>query len=462
MTPFRHKETTWAFVFLDWALFYISFNVASFFRASIPSFPFKGTVELSNFGIESIPLATAIAGLIFVVVQYLYGTYDMNYSSPRFLWLQKLLTTNTISLLIFLSYLYTVQNFGFPRSLLVTTVFFNCLLTSSWRILLSFRTPKKPTRIGIIAQKEHLEHILSVFSRDSFARHIVISAIFTDDIEHATQKHHYHAYHMSDIQNMLKKTLVDAIIIAPGGMTISHETFAMIKSIPGCVRVFLVPTLYEVLLGDLQGAQIGDLPIIEIPSFQKSISYTISKRCLDILISVTGIALLALPMLVIALLIKLSSPGPALFYQARIGQKKQPFRIYKFRTMHVDSDSIFGTKQAAANDPRVTLVGRFLRKTRLDETPQLFNILKGDMSLVGPRPLVPDEVERFEKTVPAFAERHSVKPGITGLAQICGNYETQPDIKLRYDLAYMRRQSLIMDLRIMVKTAKTVLTRAGQ
>jgi lipopolysaccharide/colanic/teichoic acid biosynthesis glycosyltransferase len=138
------------------------------------------------------------------------------------------------------------------------------------------------------------------------------------------------------------------------------------------------------------------------------------------------------------------------------------FRIYKFRSMKKDSEETSGFKQASANDPRFTKIGKFIRACRLDELPQLWNILKGDMSFVGPRPLVKPEVQKFESEVPGFAERHRVRPGVTGLAQVSGSYVTSSDVKLKYDLAYVSNQNVIFDTQIILRTIKIVLTKVGQ
>jgi lipopolysaccharide/colanic/teichoic acid biosynthesis glycosyltransferase len=127
-----------------------------------------------------------------------------------------------------------------------------------------------------------------------------------------------------------------------------------------------------------------------------------------------------------------------------------------------NAEAIGGLAQAKRNDPRLTNIGKFLRAARIDELPQLWNILKGDMSFVGPRPLLQDEVDDFQNTVIGFSERHRVRPGVTGLAQVSGNYVTSPDVKLKYDLAYISNQNLLFDTQILFRTLKTVLTRSGQ
>jgi sugar transferase (PEP-CTERM system associated) len=169
-------------------------------------------------------------------------------------------------------------------------------------------------------------------------------------------------------------------------------------------------------------------------------------------------------MLLVALVVRLSSPGPVLYRQRRVGQGDVPFTLYKFRSMYVDAESRTGAVWATKNDPRITPAGRWLRRLRLDELPQLFNVLKGEMSLVGPRPERPEFVTELEKKIPYYGQRHCVKPGITGWAQINYKYgETIEDTinKLEYDLYYIKNMSPALDFLIIFHTAKTMLLRRG-
>ncbi len=176
-------------------------------------------------------------------------------------------------------------------------------------------------------------------------------------------------------------------------------------------------------------------------------------------------ALAAAPlMLLVAALVKLTSPGPALFRQQRVGKNNCIFTLYKFRSMVRDAEAHCGAVWATRNDPRVTPVGRWLRRLRLDELPQLFNVLKGDMSIVGPRPERPEFVAELEKRIPYYRQRHCIKPGITGWAQIKHKYgESIEDtmVKLEYDLYYIKNLAPALDAVIMFHTAKVMLLSRG-
>jgi lipopolysaccharide/colanic/teichoic acid biosynthesis glycosyltransferase len=194
--------------------------------------------------------------------------------------------------------------------------------------------------------------------------------------------------------------------------------------------------------------------------WNKGKKYLPVKRILDVAVSAVGLAVCAIPMLLIALLIRLDSRGPAIYAQERLGLNGKPFIMYKFRTMYLDAEA-GGPQWAAVHDVRRTRVGIILRKTRLDELPQFINILKGEMSLVGPRPERAYFYDIFDETVPGFRKRMMVTPGVTGLAQVNGGYELSPSEKLVYDLEYIRNQSLLLDLKCILMTVRVVFTHKG-
>jgi lipopolysaccharide/colanic/teichoic acid biosynthesis glycosyltransferase len=174
------------------------------------------------------------------------------------------------------------------------------------------------------------------------------------------------------------------------------------------------------------------------------------KRVFDILLSALGLILSAPIWAVVALAVKLEDGGPVFYRQSRVGKNNQEFVSVKFRSMRSDSDAMWGAVPAAAHDPRITRMGGLLRSTALDELPQLWNILRGDMSFVGPRPEWIELVKQFRREIPGFDRRHAVPPGLTGVAQVYGHSETPRRQKLRYDLLYVRRQSFWLDIRLIV------------
>lgn len=189
--------------------------------------------------------------------------------------------------------------------------------------------------------------------------------------------------------------------------------------------------------------------------------YAFLKRAFDITFALVFLLLLAVPMLIIAVIVKLATKGPVLYYQARLGLNGKPINVIKFRTMYVDAESDGIRWSMGDDDPRITPVGRILRKTHLDELPQLWCILTGDMSVVGPRPERPEYYDRFEQYIHGFRERLKVKPGMTGLAQVRGGYFLKPEEKILYDVEYIKTRSVGLDLRIVFETVKVIFCCEG-
>jgi exopolysaccharide biosynthesis polyprenyl glycosylphosphotransferase len=226
-------------------------------------------------------------------------------------------------------------------------------------------------------------------------------------------------------------------------------------------RISVVPSPYEVSIGRPGHLRLHDIPLIEVVTDPLAGAASGMKRGFDLLVAAPLFVLMLPVMLLVALLVRISSPGPVIYTQERVGKDGRPFTMVKFRTMRVDAERGTGPVLAAENDPRVTWLGRFLRATRLDELPQLWNLLRGDMSFVGPRPERPEFVAQYLKDVQGYGERFRVRPGLTGYAQVNGEYHTSPTTKLKYDLAYIHNHSLWLDLKILSETVKVILTRRG-
>ena len=226
-------------------------------------------------------------------------------------------------------------------------------------------------------------------------------------------------------------------------------------------RVSVVPSVYDILVGRISSGKIHDVPLIEVVKNPRDDLAYVVKRTTDFVIAAV-LAILVLPaVLAAALAVRLSSPGPIFYRQRRVGQGGTEFVIWKLRTMADGAEEDSGPVLAQARDTRVTPVGRILRATRVDELPQLWNVLNGTMSLIGPRPERPEFVCRYAEEIPGYLERFQVKPGLTGLAQVNGEYHTSAAYKLKYDLAYIYNYSLVLDLKIMAETVKVMVTRRG-
>jgi len=249
----------------------------------------------------------------------------------------------------------------------------------------------------------------------------------------------------------------DKIIIS-GNTPEEYKKIAVQKSIKFEVEVLVIPGLYEIMLSQNPIGQIKDTLVFRVGTAD-NVGKEHIKRLIDLGLGLVGLIIFFPVMLIVALLIKLESPGPIIYSQERISLHGKRFMLLKFRTMVQGAEDKTGPVLATEQDPRITKVGRFLRATRLDELPQIFNIIKGDMSFVGPRPERPFFVEQFEKTVPDYYFRHFIKPGLTGLAQIAGRYSTSVEDKIRYDLLYLQKFSLLLDLQIILLTIKVILMK---
>ena len=230
------------------------------------------------------------------------------------------------------------------------------------------------------------------------------------------------------------------------------------------VRVMDLASFYERELGLLQVDQLRASWLIFGDGFDRGMTRDIIKRIFDVLASI-GLLLATFPILLLAMLaVKLESPGPVLYHQERVGQGGRPFRIHKLRSMRTDAEKDGRPRWAGTNDDRVTRVGRFLRKSRIDELPQLWNVLRGEMSFVGPRPERPFFVEQLIGQIQYYDVRHSVKPGVTGWSQVRYPYGASVEdalAKLQYDLYYVKNHSLFLDLLIMFETLQVVVLGKG-
>ncbi|MFQ5772011.1 MAG: undecaprenyl-phosphate glucose phosphotransferase, partial [bacterium] len=269
---------------------------------------------------------------------------------------------------------------------------------------------------------------------------------------------------LENINQIIKKEKIEELLITLE--TKSKEEVAKIidhcDSLP--VRFKILPDLYDVLIGKVRTNQIYGLPLIEIMPGPLSVWQKYIKRLFDLVVSLF-ILIFFLPIwVIVAMVILIDSRGPVLFKQERIGKDEKIFTIYKFRSMFQNAESETGPKWAEKDDPRLTRVGKVIRRPRIDEIPQFINVIKGDMSIVGPRPERPYFVAKLKNKIPLYSQRSRVRPGITGWAQIKGKYDrSMEDVKrkLQYDLFYLENLSLRLDLKIIVNTIYVIISGKG-
>jgi exopolysaccharide biosynthesis polyprenyl glycosylphosphotransferase len=268
----------------------------------------------------------------------------------------------------------------------------------------------------------------------------------------------------TDMPALIKQHGVESIIISD--ISNSPNEISRVIDNVGETRliIYMVPSLHDVITGHLKTNQVFGVPLMvllqdHMPSWEAQV-----KRLMDIIVSF-GILVFGAPLwLLLAAIIKVTSGGPAVFRQERVGRNGKTFVMMKFRSMYQDAEKRTGPVWATENDPRITPVGRFLRKTRLDEIPQFINVLKGEMSLVGPRPERAFFIEQLRKEIPWYVRRIKMKPGITGWAQVKHKYDASiEDVKQKvlYDLYYFENMSILLDLKIILRTVLVVFTGKG-
>ena len=261
----------------------------------------------------------------------------------------------------------------------------------------------------------------------------------------------------AEVEQLLLESQADQVVL-----TLAFEDLDRVAAVaetlgPHHVDVFLVPDMYRIHVSRMRLKEIAGLPFISVRDVGLSGMDRIVKRSFDILFSFSALLLLSPLLLILALIVKLGSRGPVLYRQERLGRDNRPFYMLKFRTMKVDAEGDSGPVWTVEDDPRRTATGSFLRRFSLDELPQLLNVLRGDMSMVGPRPERAHFAAEFEEKVPRYLERHRVRSGLTGWAQVHGLRGNTPiEDRTIYDLHYVENWSLGLDLRILLRTVKSV------
>lgn len=382
--------------------------------------------------------------LITLVFFHLYGVFKCGEKS-----LLETLYSAFLSLffitIVTMALTFFNRGFSFPRSIFAIAFALQLVFLIIWKsiVVRIYRKLHKPKSAIIIGFDEETEEI---------ARKLMVTSLRAFDIK----------YICGAVDDGIHKLIdeVESVIIAP--KLDSKIKQSIISHCIGADKtVFVVPELFEISLFNAKLTQFDDVPVFCIENLQLSMEQRVLKRTFDLIVSIIGIVLSSPIMLLAYIMIKLSDGGPAIFAQERVSRNNRLFKLYKFRTMIVNAEKHTGPVLATDKDPRITRMGAFMRSTRIDELPQLFNVLFGHMSIVGPRPERQFFIDQFKQSIPDFEYRLAVKAGITGLAQVQGKYTTTPDDKLRYDLLYIRNYSFLLDLRIVMQTIKTVFMKTS-
>ncbi len=352
---------------------------------------------------------------------------------------------------------FLAQPYSFPRSVLVLYLVINGLLLALWRTALDRLFPRPRRRAVIVGNGPAAALIADTIRRHPWTGVELEGVVGEGDGGPSDLPV---IGRVEDLLAIVEAREIDEVILTPEAAWWRDE---IPERIPAGWRADLLvwPSPFETMIGRLRFRIVGDLPLLEARVRPLAGVAAFAKRAFDTLTS-AAMLLVASPLLgVAAVLVTTTSPGGAFYRQTRVGRDGRLFELWKLRTMRRGAEIETGAVLAAPDDPRITAIGRALRSARVDEIPQLWNVLKGEMSLVGPRPERPEFSERFARTVSGYSLRNSARPGLTGLAQVSGEYSTEPEIKLRYDLAYLNNWSFALDLVILLRTLPVILTRRG-
>lgn len=394
-----------------------------------------------------------------ILLLYLHGYYDTLSFRKRYDIVSSTIRIVTLETLVLVAVYFFSQDILFPRSIFVLLWFLIISFTSfwhiSWRRVFSSKLPQR--RVAIIGTGNNVRNVIREIQRlPTYGLKIV--GVLRDD-PHTGTEDTLMGYPIlgsrSDLLSIIQTHDIDEVIISSESSWQSDLVgkISRLKQVPA--RICVLPNCYEILIGRINHLRLYDIPLIEMI---KHPEIPVSKRFFDFF-SAFILLLLTLPiMIVCSLLILIFMGRPILYKQERLGKNQIPFTMLKFRTMIRDAEKQTGPVFASETDRRVTGIGRCLRKYRLDELPQLFNILRGEMSFVGPRPERSYFAEKFSREVQGYGERFKTLPGLTGLAQVNGGYDTLPENKLKYDLAYIYNYSIWLDLKILIETIKVILT----
>jgi exopolysaccharide biosynthesis polyprenyl glycosylphosphotransferase len=366
--------------------------------------------------------------------------------------------------LILIAVYFFRQDLVFPRSIFVVFAGLNATFLVIWRLGCSALLGGYPRRRVLVVgtNATAAEVVEAIRGQQWLGLEVVGIAVSSSNGTRASALEGIPVLgRREELPLLCERHAIDEVIIASDPSWQDELLDAFSRAPRMRSRVSVVPSPFEILIGRRETLRLHDIPLIDVLEDVPDGPGSVPKRAFDVACAAVLLVLTAPVMGLVALAVRFSSRGPVIFHQTRVGRHGRPFTILKFRTMHEEAEEATGPVLAKLNDPRVTLLGRLLRATRLDELPQLWNVLRGDMSFVGPRPERPEFVHDYQRDIQGYTERFKVRPGLTGYAQVNGEYHTSASTKLKYDLAYIHNRSLWLDLRILSETMKVMLTRRG-
>jgi len=420
-------------------------------------------------GMESLVTPTGAIQIVLLVVAVIFSSFMVEfYNGDKDLKLRERVVHSALSLsvsfLMLSAIFYLMPELTIGRGLLAMSLMLLGFLQVLWHLFcrVSFYHPGLARRVLVLGTGPLAREIGGLVSATN--HHHVLAGYFGCPNEPIYVPSHHIVGNGDGLVSAALRERTDKIVVSLSERRGSFPLSEVLNCKFSGIEVIDAPSFYEQVTGKLMIENITPSWFIFSDGFRRTGFGRIMKRSADLVLSLIGI-ILTLPILpFIALGVKLTSPGPVLFRQVRVGQGDRTFVLFKFRSMRADAEKVSGAVWAQKDDPRITRFGKFLRTSRLDELPQLYNVLRGDMSLVGPRPERPEFVNKLKEVIPYYSERHFVKPGVTGWAQVKYAYGASVDDaieKLRYDLYYIKNMSMLLDIIIILETVKVVLFGRG-
>lgn len=427
-----------------------------------------GDIDYSTWSVHQFPFF--IISILWAIGLFVTGLYDLSKANNTLIYLRTFVEGMFVNLLIAFTFFYLIPVFGIePRTNLLFFFAFSLLFIYCWRIIFNKFVTKGlfKTRLLFIGTCEEACAFRDLLSQSTlgFALASIVHttpriSYVQDGIEWTDQLDHIH--------ELIRKHSINAIVLGQGASDIPTVEETLYQSLFSSIAIIDRKEIEETLTGRIFLSDINKSWFLEHLRESEKSWYEAVKRVMDILLAIPFSILTLLVMPFVVLLMQTTSSGSVFFMQERIGRHGKKFNIIKFRTMHhpkgYSSAETQGAQFATENDPRITPIGKWLRRLRIDELPQVWNILKGDMSFIGPRPERPQFVEQLTERMPYYALRHLTRPGLTGWAQVRYRYASTLDdnlVKLQYDLYYIKNRSLILDAAILLKTINTVMRSQG-
>jgi len=395
--------------------------------------------------------------LLWIIIFYISNLYSLNLAVNNLKFYQSSGKALAIAGLTSIAFFYLMPQIGIaPKTNLFIYIIVFAAVFYLWRQFYNWSLksylPKR--NIGIVGYNNLVAEIINEFKQKPHLGYN-LSFIVDDKAENGTRP-------ISELEQLIKNHKLDTIILSYGPEQSENLRTALFNSLSYKINYISLPNFYEAITGKVPLDSVNQMWFLENLSENNKIWFDRLKIIYDFILALL-IFIITLPFwIIIAAIIKLESSGPIFFIMDRAGRNNKIFRLYKFRTMKEEGNDHSPTR---ANDLRITKFGNILRKTRIDELPQVINILRGEMSFVGPRPERPELAGGLEKQIPFYGQRTLVKPGLTGSDQISGEYHSPSEEdslkKLQYDLFYIKNRSIFLDLTIILKTVATVIARKG-